>query len=191
MFHPSPLRARTARAGREQAEHVQRRPLGVHERAFTSPRHRQSHARQRSRGRGHCARRVGTLADGGSQRGSGPAGIPCDDDETIGDQRHPVPLAFVAKRASGPGCPSRSIRAPTPDWERKGAKRWSSPFGYCWRSSRLHNEPRTVLREAFDYAYREIAAILRLEEANTRQLVTRARQHVADGRARPEFGLAT
>jgi RNA polymerase sigma factor (sigma-70 family) len=38
-----------------------------------------------------------------------------------------------------------------------------------------------ILREAFDYAYREIAAILRLEEANTRQLVTRARQHVADG----------
>ena len=39
-----------------------------------------------------------------------------------------------------------------------------------------------VLREAFDYSYREIANILRLEEANTRQLVTRARQHVADGR---------
>ena len=30
-----------------------------------------------------------------------------------------------------------------------------------------------VLREAFDYSYREIANILRLEEANTRQLVTR------------------
>lgn len=42
-----------------------------------------------------------------------------------------------------------------------------------------------ILREAFDYAYREIAAILRLEEANTRQLVTRARQHVADGRRAP------
>jgi RNA polymerase sigma factor (sigma-70 family) len=39
-----------------------------------------------------------------------------------------------------------------------------------------------VLREAFDYSYREIANLLRLEEANTRQLVTRARQHVADGR---------
>jgi len=36
-----------------------------------------------------------------------------------------------------------------------------------------------ILREAFDYAYGEIAAMLRLEEANTRQLVTRARQHVA------------
>jgi RNA polymerase sigma-70 factor (ECF subfamily) len=42
-----------------------------------------------------------------------------------------------------------------------------------------------VLREAFDYPYREIADMLRLEEANTRQLVTRARQHVADGRRAP------
>lgn len=39
-----------------------------------------------------------------------------------------------------------------------------------------------VLREAFGYSYREIARILRLEEANTRQLVTRARRHVVDGR---------
>jgi RNA polymerase sigma factor (sigma-70 family) len=42
-----------------------------------------------------------------------------------------------------------------------------------------------VLREAFDCPYREIANILRLEEANTRQLVTRARQHVVDGRRAP------
>ena len=38
-----------------------------------------------------------------------------------------------------------------------------------------------VLREAFDYSYREIANTLRLGEVNARQLVTRARQHVADG----------
>lgn len=37
-----------------------------------------------------------------------------------------------------------------------------------------------VLREAFDYRYRQIADILRLGEANIRQLVTRARKHVAD-----------
>jgi RNA polymerase sigma-70 factor (ECF subfamily) len=42
-----------------------------------------------------------------------------------------------------------------------------------------------VLREAFDYAYRDIAKILRLEEGNARQLVTRARQHVTSGRRRP------
>jgi RNA polymerase sigma-70 factor (ECF subfamily) len=39
-----------------------------------------------------------------------------------------------------------------------------------------------VLREAFDYSYRDIAGILRVQEANTRQLVSRARQHVAGQR---------
>ena len=42
-----------------------------------------------------------------------------------------------------------------------------------------------ILREAFDYTYREIANVLRLEEANARQVVTRARQHVADSRRVP------
>ena len=37
-----------------------------------------------------------------------------------------------------------------------------------------------ILREAFDYAYREIANSLSLEEANARQVVTRARQHLTD-----------
>jgi RNA polymerase sigma factor (sigma-70 family) len=39
-----------------------------------------------------------------------------------------------------------------------------------------------ILREAFDYPYREIANVLQLEEANARQVVTRARQHIATGR---------
>ena len=39
-----------------------------------------------------------------------------------------------------------------------------------------------VLREAFDYSYRQIAEILQMAEANTRQLVSRARKHVAEGR---------
>jgi RNA polymerase sigma-70 factor (TIGR02957 family) len=42
-----------------------------------------------------------------------------------------------------------------------------------------------VLREAFDYSYQQIADILQLEEANIRQLVTRARKHIADGRRAP------
>ena len=37
-----------------------------------------------------------------------------------------------------------------------------------------------VLREAFDYPYRLIAETLQLTEANTRQLVTRARKHLLD-----------
>jgi RNA polymerase sigma-70 factor (ECF subfamily) len=42
-----------------------------------------------------------------------------------------------------------------------------------------------ILREAFDYSYRDIASVLRLAEANARQVVTRARQHVAKGRRSP------
>jgi RNA polymerase sigma-70 factor (ECF subfamily) len=42
-----------------------------------------------------------------------------------------------------------------------------------------------VLREAFDYPYRQIAGILQMEEANVRQLVSRARKHVTDGRRTP------
>jgi RNA polymerase sigma-70 factor (ECF subfamily) len=39
-----------------------------------------------------------------------------------------------------------------------------------------------VLREAFDYTHRVIADILQLNEANVRQLVTRARKHIASER---------
>jgi len=42
-----------------------------------------------------------------------------------------------------------------------------------------------VLREAFDYSYRQIADILQIEEANSRQLVSRARKHIAAGPKRP------
>ena len=39
-----------------------------------------------------------------------------------------------------------------------------------------------VLREAFDYPYRQISDILQMEEANVRQLVSRSRKHIADDR---------
>jgi RNA polymerase sigma-70 factor (ECF subfamily) len=39
-----------------------------------------------------------------------------------------------------------------------------------------------VLREAFDYPYQQIADILKLAEANIRQLVSRARKHISNGR---------
>src|SRR5688572_5378789 len=42
-----------------------------------------------------------------------------------------------------------------------------------------------VLREAFDYSYERIAEILELEEANVRQLVSRAKKHVAENRRAP------
>jgi RNA polymerase sigma factor (sigma-70 family) len=37
-----------------------------------------------------------------------------------------------------------------------------------------------ILREAFDYSHRQIADILQMEDANVRQLVSRARKHVTD-----------
>jgi RNA polymerase sigma factor (sigma-70 family) len=45
-----------------------------------------------------------------------------------------------------------------------------------------------VLREAFDYPYRQISDILQTEEVNARQLVSRARKHIEDGR-RASVGL--
>jgi RNA polymerase sigma factor (sigma-70 family) len=42
-----------------------------------------------------------------------------------------------------------------------------------------------ILREAFDYTYRDIANAVRIEEVNARQVVTRARQRVANGRRMP------
>ncbi|MFJ8630353.1 RNA polymerase sigma-70 factor [Streptomyces sp. NPDC093568] len=42
-----------------------------------------------------------------------------------------------------------------------------------------------VLREAFDYPYRRIAEILETNEARTRQLVSRARKHLAAERKEP------
>jgi len=42
-----------------------------------------------------------------------------------------------------------------------------------------------VLREAFDYPYCEIAEIVRTEKANVRQLVSRARKHIAEARCAP------
>jgi RNA polymerase sigma-70 factor (TIGR02957 family) len=42
-----------------------------------------------------------------------------------------------------------------------------------------------ILREAFDYSYDQIAALLQVNEDNARQLVSRARKHISEGRRRP------
>ncbi|MET8161741.1 RNA polymerase sigma factor SigJ [Sphaerisporangium sp. NPDC005289] len=47
-----------------------------------------------------------------------------------------------------------------------------------------------VLREAFDYSHREIAAILDLTEAASQQIFHRAKKHVADGKVRGEVDEA-
>ncbi|MET7857844.1 RNA polymerase sigma-70 factor [Streptomyces sp. NPDC005318] len=47
-----------------------------------------------------------------------------------------------------------------------------------------------VLREAFDYPHREIAAVLDITEAASQQIFHRAKKHVADGKARTEIDEA-
>ncbi|WP_214404236.1 RNA polymerase sigma-70 factor [Pseudonocardia lacus] len=47
-----------------------------------------------------------------------------------------------------------------------------------------------VLREAFDYPHREIAAILDISEAASQQILHRAREHVADGKVRARVDAA-
>ena len=42
-----------------------------------------------------------------------------------------------------------------------------------------------ILHESFDYSYRQIADTLQIQETNARQLVSRARKHIADGRRIP------
>ena len=46
-----------------------------------------------------------------------------------------------------------------------------------------------ILRKAFDYPYRDIANALGLGEANVRQVVTRARQHLVNGRRMPATAI--
>lgn len=41
-----------------------------------------------------------------------------------------------------------------------------------------------ILREAFDYPYDQIAEVVHVSEENARQLVSRARKHIAEGRSR-------
>lgn len=46
-----------------------------------------------------------------------------------------------------------------------------------------------ILREAFEYAYQDIGMILKVSEANARQMVTRARRHIAEGHRRRVDGI--
>ena len=102
-------------------------------------------------------------------------------DDAIGDQRHPVGPRRAARRTLDRGCRNQSIPAPTLGWERNEARRWR--YGVRLLLDNLTPTERAayILREAFDYPYRDIANVLRLQEANARQVVTRARKHVASG----------
>lgn len=53
-----------------------------------------------------------------------------------------------------------------------------------------HERAAYVLREAFDYPYARIAEVLRATEPAVRQLVSRARRHLADGKRTPVTAAA-
>jgi RNA polymerase sigma-70 factor (ECF subfamily) len=85
----------------------------------------------------------------------------------------------------GPRLPEPVDTSPDPRLEVERGQELA--FGVRLLVERLTPTERAayILREAFDYPYRDIANALRLGEANARQVVTRARQHVANGRRMP------
>ena len=89
------------------------------------------------------------------------------------------------EKHAGPGLPERVDASADPE---RGAERGEGlEAGILLLLEKLSPTERAayILREAFDYTYRDIAKALRLEETNARQVMTRARQHVADGRKMP------
>jgi RNA polymerase sigma-70 factor (ECF subfamily) len=68
-------------------------------------------------------------------------------------------------------------------------QRESVSYAVLTLMERLTPNERAVymLREAFDYAHREIAEILDITEAASQQIFHRARKHIADGKARTEI----
>ena len=116
-----------------------------------------------------------------SPRSPGSAGVPRDDDDASGDQRASV-RAHAARNVLGPWLPEPVDTSADPTL---GAERGEAlELAVLVLLERLSPTERAafVLREAFNYPYKEIAEVLRVEEANARQLVTRARQHVTDER---------
>ncbi|WP_433610517.1 RNA polymerase sigma-70 factor [Dactylosporangium sp. CA-139114] len=71
-------------------------------------------------------------------------------------------------------------------------QRESVSFAVLTLMERLSPNERAVyvLREAFDYPHREIAGLLDISEAASQQIFHRAKQHVAEGRARTEVDAA-
>jgi RNA polymerase sigma-70 factor (ECF subfamily) len=89
------------------------------------------------------------------------------------------------EKHAGPGLPEPVDASADPE---RGAERGEGlEAGILLLLEKLSPTERAayILREAFDYTYRDIAKALRLEETNARQVMTRARQHVADGRKMP------
>ena len=86
----------------------------------------------------------------------------------------------------GPWLPEPILAEPETDAEGRIALDESLSLAFLMLLERLDPIERAVflLRDVFDYEYREIAEIVGKSEANCRQIVHRARQHVASERRR-------
>ncbi len=93
-----------------------------------------------------------------------------------------------AKRETyvGPWLPEPVLTDGGPDAERSVALAESLTLAFMVLLDTLSAEERAVflLREAFEYAYADIASVLDTSEANCRQLFHRAKERLAEGRVR-------
>jgi RNA polymerase sigma-70 factor (ECF subfamily) len=93
-----------------------------------------------------------------------------------------------ARRESyvGPWLPEPLLADPVPGPHARAELAESLSFALLTLMERLTPVERAayLLREAFGYEYADIAAIIERTEANSRQLVTRARKHLDAGRPR-------
>ena len=83
------------------------------------------------------------------------------------------------ERCGGPPLPEPIDGAELPGVAMERRQALTLGLQLVWERLSPAERAAYILREAFSYAYRDIAAILRLREANARQLVTRARRHLA------------
>ena len=114
-----------------------------------------------------------------------PGSVPGDDDHAGWPSTPPSRPGSGGRPTSGRGCPNRSTPAADPYL---GAERGEAlEFATLLLLEKLTPNERAayVLREAFDYSYGQIADILSSTEPAARQLVSRARKHLAGERRTP------
>lgn len=85
---------------------------------------------------------------------------------------------------AGPGLPEPVDASADPRADAERGQALASGVALLHETLSPTERAAFVLREAFEYPYRDIAKTLQLAEANARQIVTRARQRVATRRSR-------
>lgn len=90
------------------------------------------------------------------------------------------------RRTWGPGLPEPivELEAPAADAQAEAAESLSLAMMVVLESLTPVERAAYLLRRVFDYSYAEIAAMLEKSEANCRQLVSRAEEHVRQRRPR-------